>query len=57
MASLILSTIAFFASGFFINRYLDSIDAPKGSTRSILKFCAALLVAYAVAFVVDRIVG
>ena len=57
MPSLVLSTIAFFVASYFINRYLDSIDAPKGMTRSILKFCAALLIAYGVAFVVDRIVS
>ena len=57
MPSLILSTIAFFVAGYLINRYLDSIDAPKGPTRSILKFCAALMIAYGVAFLVDRIVS
>ena len=57
MLSLVLSTVAFFVAGYFINRYLDSIDAPKGTTRSILKFCAALLIAYGVAFIVDRIVS
>jgi len=55
MLSLVLSTVAFFVAGYFINRYLDSIDAPKGTTRSILKFCAALLIAYGVAFIVDLI--
>lgn len=55
MLSLVLSTVAFFVAGYFINRYLDSIDAPKGTTRSILKFCAALLIAYGVAFVIDLI--
>ena len=54
MFSLVLSTITFFVAGYFINRYLNSIDAPKGMTRSILQFCAALLIAYAAAFVVDR---
>ena len=57
MPSLVLSTIAFFVAGYFINRYLDSIDAPKGTTRSILKFCATLLIAYGVAFVAGRIVS
>ena len=55
MISLALSTIAFFVASYFINRYLNSIDAPKGTTRSILIFCAALMIAYGVAFLVDRI--
>jgi threonine/homoserine/homoserine lactone efflux protein len=56
MLSLVVSTIAFFVAGYFINRFLNSIDSPKGMTRSILKFCAALLIAYGVAFLIDRIV-
>ena len=55
MLSLVFSTVAFFVAGYFINRYLDEIDAPKGMTRGILKFCGALIIAYGVAFVVDRI--
>lgn len=57
MTSLMLSTIAFFVAGFFIRRYLDSIDAPRGMTRSILIFCAALMIAYGVGALVDVIVG
>ena len=56
MTSLMLSTIAFFVAGFFIRRYLDSIDAPRGMTRSILIFCAALMIAYGVGALVDVIV-
>ena len=57
MLSLVLSTVAFFVASYWINRYLNSIDAPKGTTRSILKFCAALLIAYGVAFIVDQLVS
>jgi hypothetical protein len=57
MASFILSTVAFFVAGFFLRRYLDDIDVPRGMTRNTIVFLAALLVAYAVAYVVDLIAG
>ena len=53
MLSLVVSTIAFFVAKHFITRYLDDLEAPKGMTRGTLIFCAALLIAYGVAFVVD----
>ena len=51
--SLIVSTIAYFVASYYIKRYLDEIEAPKGFTRSTLTFCAALLIAYGVSFAVD----
>ena len=57
MLSLVLSTVAFFIAAYFINRYLDSIDAPKGMTRNLLKFSAALMIAYGVAFGIDRLMS
>jgi hypothetical protein len=57
MLSLVVSTIAYFVASHFITRYLDDIEAPKGFTRSALIFCAAVLVAYGVAFIVDWVVG
>jgi hypothetical protein len=51
--SLILSTVAYFIASHYIKRYLDEMGAPKGFTRSALTFCAALLIAYGVAFAVD----
>ena len=53
MLSLAVSTVAYFVASHFITRYLDDMEAPKGFTRSLLIFCAALLIAYGVAFVVD----
>lgn len=52
---LLLSTVAYFVASYYIKRYLDEIDAPRGLTRSALIFCAALLIAYGVAFLVDWI--
>ena len=57
MLSLVVSTIAFFVASHFITRYLDDLQAPKGMTRSTLIFCAALLIAYGVAFIVDAVVS
>ena len=55
MLSLFVSTIAYFVAAHFIKRYLDDIEIPKGMTRSAVIFCLALGVAYATAFVVDRL--
>lgn len=44
-------------AGYFLRRYLDDIGIPRGMTRNTIVFLAALLIAYAVAFVVDLIVG
>ena len=57
MASLFLSTIAFFVAAFFLRRYLDSIDIPRTFTRGVVVFVAAALIAYGVAFLVDAIAG
>jgi len=51
--SLIVSTVAYFIASHYIKRYLDAMEAPTGFTRSTLTFCAALLIAYGVAFAVD----
>lgn len=53
MLSLIVSTAAYFVASHYIKRYLDGIEAPPGFTRNALTFCAALLIAYGVAFAVD----
>ena len=53
MLSLIVSTAAYFIASHYIKRYLDEMQAPAGFTRSLLTFCAAVLIAYGVAFAVD----
>ena len=55
MWSLLLSTIAFVIASYFTKRWLDDMGIPKTMTRSIVIFVAAALVAYGVAFVVDRV--
>ncbi|MEO7725986.1 MAG: hypothetical protein ABIS45_01900 [Burkholderiales bacterium] len=53
MLSLVVSTIAYFIANHYIKRFLDEMEAPKGWTRNVLTFCAALLIAYGVAFIID----
>ncbi len=55
--SLVVSTIAFFVASYFIKRYLDDMDIPRGMTRSITIFVLALAVAYGVAWVVGLVAG
>lgn len=56
MLSLVLSTVAFVIASYFLKRYLDDMDIPKGMTRGVLIFCLAAMIAYGVAFIVDWIV-
>ena len=55
MLSLVISTVAFFVAAYFIKRYLDGMDIPKGMTRSIVVFTLALAISYGVALVVEWI--
>ena len=57
ITSLVLSTIAYFVASFFIKRHLNEMGIPKGMTRSILIFALALVAAYGVAFLVDRVLA
>jgi len=53
MLSFVVSTIVFFVASYFVKRYLDDADIPKGLTRSIVIFVLALAIAYGVAALVD----
>jgi len=55
MAGIVASTIAFFVAGFYIKRYFDGTDIPKGMTRNVVVFTLALVVSYAIGWVVDHI--
>jgi hypothetical protein len=57
MASLILSTIAFFIAAHFIRRYLDDMGVAKTAGRALVVFVLALGIAYGVAAVVDWAAG
>jgi VIT1/CCC1 family predicted Fe2+/Mn2+ transporter len=56
MLSLVVSTLAFFVFGYFIKRWADENDIPKGMTRNISIFVAALALAYGVAWLVEKVV-
>ena len=56
LASLLVSTIAFFVASIYIRRYLDKIEIPKGMARSLSVFVLALAVSYAVGFAVSLVV-
>jgi hypothetical protein len=55
MLGLVISTVAYFVASHYIKRYLDAIGAPRGFTRSVSIFCAAAMIAYGVAWVVDKL--
>jgi Gpi18-like mannosyltransferase len=56
LASLIVSTIAFFAASYFIKRWMDENEFPKGMTRSATIFVLALAVSYGVGWLVGLVV-
>jgi len=53
MLSIVLSTIAFFVSTYYIRRYLENMGLPKGMTRGVLIFSIALIISYVVALAAD----
>ena len=55
IVGLIASTIAFFVAGYFIKRWMDDNDIPKGMTRNLTVFAMALVIADGVAWLVDHI--
>ena len=56
LASLIASTIVFFVGSYFIKRWMEENDIPKGMTRSVTIFFLAIALAYGAGWLVDRIV-
>jgi membrane protein DedA with SNARE-associated domain len=55
--SLVLSTIAFFVAGYFLKRWADENEFPKGMTRSLGIFVLALAIAYGIAWLADKMIG
>lgn len=55
MLSIVLSTIAFFVSAYYLKRYLEDMGIPKGMTRGALIFSIALLISYVVALAADHL--
>ncbi len=56
MASIIISTVAFFVASYFIGRYLDDPGIPKGFTRAVVVFVIAAIISYAIAWMIDLII-
>ncbi len=52
---LVVSTIAFFAASWYLKRWFDDVDIPKGMTRSLSIFALALLASYVASTAVDWI--
>ena len=55
IAGLVASTIAFFVASYFIKRWMDENDIPKGMTRNLTVFALAIALAYGVGWLVDRV--
>jgi hypothetical protein len=55
LASLIASTIAFFVASYFIKRWMDENNMPKGVTRSLAIFALAIAVSYGVGWLVGLV--
>jgi hypothetical protein len=53
--SIVISTIAFFVASYYIKRWADDNDIPKGITRSSI-FILAIALAYGVAWVAGKVV-
>ena len=56
IASLVASSIAFFVASYFIKRWMEENDIPRGMTRSVTIFVLAVALAYGVGWIVDHIV-
>jgi hypothetical protein len=56
IASLVISTIAFFVASYFIKRWMDDNEFPKGMTRSATIFALAFMISYGVGWLVDHLV-
>jgi hypothetical protein len=55
MLSIILSTVAFFASSHYLRRYLEDMGLPRSMTRGVLIFSIALLISYFVSVAVESL--
>jgi hypothetical protein len=56
IAGLLASTVAFFVASYFIKRWMEENDIPKGMTRGVTIFVIALALAYGVGWLVERVV-
>lgn len=57
MLSLVISTISFFVATYFLKRWAEANDFPKGMTLNVSIFVGAIAIAYGVAWAIDRLAG
>lgn len=57
LSNLIISTIAFFIAAWYVNRYLDEQEIPRGMTRGVLVFTFASILSWGVGEGVDWALG
>jgi hypothetical protein len=53
--SIVISTIAFFVASYYLKRWADDNEIPKGITRSLCIFILAIALAYGAAWAVDKV--
>jgi len=53
MMNLVISTIVFFLASWYIKRYLDEQNIPKGMTRTMFVFTLAAMVSWGSGTLVD----
>ncbi len=53
MLNIIVSTIVFFVASWYIKRYLDEQEIPKGMTRGVVIFTLAALLSWGAGWAMD----
>ncbi|HJY75825.1 MAG TPA: hypothetical protein VKE95_04300 [Burkholderiales bacterium] len=57
MRSFVVSAFAFVAFSYYLKRWADDNDLPRGMTRSTSILIVAIVLSYGVAWVVDKLLG
>ena len=57
LLSLVVSTVVFFVASYFIKRWADDNELPRGMTRGVAVFIAAALLASAAGWVVEKLLA
>ena len=57
MRSLVVSTFAFLALSYYLKRWADDNDLPRGMTRSTSILVVAGVLAYGVAWLADKLLA
>jgi hypothetical protein len=57
MLSLVISTVAFFVAAWYVKRYLDELEIPKGLTRGVLVFTLSAAAAWGAGAAINWLQG